>query len=63
MEWRALTDDLPKGEVLVWLGNRAAVAVVVPADDSSPESIFMDARTCDLLPWPSHWMPIAPPAW
>ena len=61
MEWRRLTDDLPEGEALIWLGDRAAVAVLVPADDRHSSPTFMDARTSDLLPWPTHFIPIRPP--
>jgi hypothetical protein len=61
MQWHPLTNELPKGEVLVWLGDRAAVAVLVPADENYDAPSFMDARTSDLLPWPTHFMPLTPP--
>ncbi len=49
---------LPKGEILVWAGDRPVVAILVTNGGRD----FLDARTLDLLPWPTHWMELpAPP--
>ncbi|MFL6858677.1 MAG: hypothetical protein ACJ8DZ_01270 [Allosphingosinicella sp.] len=53
---------MPDGEALVWTGGRAVVAILLPADEGSPRPTFLDARTDDILEWPTHWMPLpAPP--
>jgi hypothetical protein len=61
MHWMPLGEDLPEGQVLVWTGGRPVVAIAMPADAGSPKPTFLDARTDDILEWPSHWMPLPPP--
>jgi hypothetical protein len=57
--WISTDLCLPVGEVLVLAGDRYAVAVLLRGgDDTADRGVFMDARNCDFLPWPSHWMPL-----
>ena len=59
MSWRRLGRDVPEEEpILVCYGDLAVVALAFPADYYCPEMTFMDARTFDILPLPSHWMPL-----
>lgn len=56
---------MPEGEpVLVCYDDQAVVALVFPPDSYCPETTFMDARTFEILPVPTHWMrlPERPPA-
>lgn len=60
-EWRPVTSDVPHEELLVWSGGRAVVAVLVAGEGpEGPWREFMDARTDDLIDWPTHWMPLPP---
>lgn len=61
MEWMPLGEDPPEGEVLVWTGGRRVVAYVMRPDAGSPKPTFHDARTDDILEWPTHWMKLPPP--
>jgi hypothetical protein len=57
MTWNPLCRDVPEGKpILVCYGEQAVVALAFAADDYFPEMTFMDARTFDILPLPSHWM-------
>ena len=59
MTWRRVCRDVPEGEaILVSYGGQAVVALAFPADDYCPAMTFMDARTFEILPIPSHWMPL-----
>lgn len=59
MQWRRVCRNIPKGEpLLVCDGRMAVVALVFPGDYYFPEMTFMDARTFDILPVPTHWMPL-----
>lgn len=59
MTWRPVGRNIPEGEsVLVSYGEKAVVALAFPADYYCPEMTFMDARTHEILPIPSHWMPL-----
>lgn len=61
-EWIATDAREPSGEVLVFTDNACCVAVLVRnPDDPAEPPIFMDARTSDLIRWPSHWMPLPKP--
>lgn len=59
MKWIAVSDALPNGPALICAGGDYYLAVLV-GDEADPS--FMELHSCDLLPWPSHWMslPIAP---
>ncbi len=61
MEWHAIQDELPAGEVLIWSRGFCAIAVLVPEDKSGPAA-FMDARSELILPWPEYWMPVPCPS-
>ncbi len=57
--WISTDLCLPVGEVLVLTEGRYAVAVLLRGgDDPDDRGVFMDARSCDFLPWPSYWMPL-----
>jgi hypothetical protein len=59
MTWRADCRDVPEGQpILVWTGEDAVVALAFAGDDYFPDTTFMDARTFEILPTPSHWMPL-----
>jgi hypothetical protein len=59
MRWRRVCRDIPEGEpILVCDGVRSVVALAFPGDSYFPETTFMDARTFDILPQPTHWMPL-----
>ncbi len=48
--------------LLIWSNGACAVAVVVEGtDESGPWQVFMDARSDEILPWPSHWMQLPHP--
>ncbi|WP_114951458.1 hypothetical protein [Sphingosinicella terrae] len=57
--WISTEACLPIGEVLVVAGGHFAVAVLV-RDENDPldGGVFMNS-SCDFVPWPSHWMPLA----
>jgi hypothetical protein len=62
MTWRAVGADVPEGKpILVAYGEQVVVALSFPGDDYFPEATFMDARTFEILPIPSHWMPLPEP--
>ncbi|WP_165357596.1 hypothetical protein [Sphingosinicella sp. CPCC 101087] len=55
--WISTDLCLPIDEVLVLSEGRFAVAILLRgSDDPLDRGVFMDARSCDLLQWPSHWM-------
>jgi hypothetical protein len=57
--WISTDLCLPIGEVLILAEGRYAVAILLRGgDDPADRGVFMDARNCDFLPWPSHWMPL-----
>jgi len=56
--WRMLSDPPPAGDVLIWDGGRCFIGVLVR---DAKSAVFMDPRTSDILPWPTHWMPLPPP--
>jgi hypothetical protein len=57
--WTKVSTDIPAEEILIWSGGRCVVAVLVSGSDENGEwKEFMDARTDDLLEWPTHWMPL-----
>jgi hypothetical protein len=59
MRWRRVCRDIPEGEpILVSDGARAVVALAFAGDSYFPDMTFMDARTFDILPKPTHWMPL-----
>jgi hypothetical protein len=61
MKWQIVADELPREEVLVWSDGRAVVAEFIPADRKIPKPLCINLRTEDILPWPTHWMPLPPP--
>jgi hypothetical protein len=57
MTWHRVCRDIPEGEpILVSYGDQVVVALAFPPDYYCREMTFMDARTFDILPIPSHWM-------
>lgn len=61
MIWRPVSEDMPEGApILVACGDQAVVALAFPGDYYFPDMTFMDARTFDILPTPSHWARIEP---
>ena len=60
--WFPVEDAPPAGvPVLIWSGEAFAVAVLVQGEDAGgPWRVFMDARSDEILPWPSHWMRLPP---
>jgi hypothetical protein len=44
--------------MLVCYGDQVVVALAFPPDDYCSEPTFMDARTFEILPIPTHWMPL-----
>lgn len=58
MKWTAVSEALPSGAALVYAEGALYVAVLV---DDGTDQAFMELHTCDLLPWPSHWMDLPPP--
>lgn len=62
MAWRSVSNDVPEGEpILVSCDGQAVVALAFPGDYYYPQTTFMDARTFDILPTPTHWMAIENP--
>jgi hypothetical protein len=62
MGWHRVCRDVPEGElILVSYGEQVVVALAFPADYYFPEMTFMDARTFDILPLPTHWMKLPEP--
>jgi hypothetical protein len=59
MTWHPVSRNVPEGEpILVYSGEQVVVALAFPADYYWPEMTFMDARTFEILPIPSYWMPL-----
>lgn len=60
--WIPVAQCPPVGlEVLIWSNGACAIAVCVDgANEDGPWRVFMDARSDEILPWPSHWMPLPP---
>ncbi len=62
-EWSPASADMPSHEILIWSGGRAMVGVLVKGTDEKGDwQDFLEARTSEILPWPSHWclLPEAP---
>ena len=59
MKWQPVSPELPKGEpILVCYDRVAVVALAFQGDYYYPDMTFMDARTFEILPIPTHWMPL-----
>jgi hypothetical protein len=59
VRWYPLSRNIPEGQpILVFDGEQAVVALAFPPDYYCLEPTFMDARTFEILPLPSHWMPL-----
>jgi hypothetical protein len=60
MQWKPISDDMPRTAVLLWSAGYCMVGCLV--GDAGELPAFMDPRNDSLLPWPSHWMelPLAP---
>lgn len=59
VRWYPVCRNIPEGEpILVFDGAQAVVALAFPPDYYCPEMTFMDARTFEILPIASHWMPL-----
>jgi len=62
--WMPIKTGPPAGEqLLIWVDGGCALAVMVEGSDSKgPWRVFMDPRSDEILPWPTHWMalPSAP---
>ena len=58
MKWIAVTEALPSDAALICADGVYYLAVLV---GSAADSAFMELHSCDLLPWPSHWMPLPGP--
>ena len=58
--WIPTTLAMPDGEVLIATpAGECHIAILVKSDDED-QGTFMDARSADILPWPSHWMRLPP---
>ena len=61
-QWNLTDEILPAQDALIWAGGRYIVASFVDGiRDGKKWQVFMDARTDDLLPWPTHWMSLPKP--
>jgi hypothetical protein len=62
MGWISTNVRLPREEVIVRVESRMRIAIfVAPGPDTAdPEPFCMDARSDELLPWPSHWHELPP---
>ena len=58
MKWIAVTEALPSDAALICAEGEYHLAVMVGSEE---DPAFMDLHSCDLLPWPSHWMPLPGP--
>ena len=58
MKWIAVTEALPSDAALICADGVYYLAVLV---GFAADSVFMDLHSSDLLPWPSHWMPLPGP--
>ncbi len=58
LSWIAISDRQPSGDVLIFADGQYYLAVLI-ADPPAPG--FVDIHSCDLLPWPSHWMALPDP--
>ena len=58
MQWKAVSEGLPRGPALILVDGACYVAVLV---GTAQEPAFMELHTSDLLPWPSHWTELPPP--
>ena len=60
--WIAIDDQLPAGTVLIWADGRPMIGVLVHGIlNGKPRRDFMDPRSDELLPWPTHWKAITRP--
>jgi hypothetical protein len=56
-QWNLTEELLPSQDALIWADGRYMVASFVDGiRDGKKWQVFMDTRTDDLLPWPTHWM-------
>ena len=62
-DWVSTRQALPSGEALVVTSDGRFWLAVLVRDGSDDDGVFMEARSCDLLPWPTHWMPLPPLPW
>jgi hypothetical protein len=62
MGWISTDVQLPREEVLVWVDSKMRIAVFVGSRPGTAdlEPFFMDARSDELLSWPSHWHALPP---
>jgi hypothetical protein len=58
VRWTAISEALPDGEVLIYCAGEYRLGVLV---DGDADPGFMDIHSSDMLPWPSHWMPLPRP--
>ncbi|MGZ8337149.1 MAG: DUF551 domain-containing protein [Allosphingosinicella sp.] len=62
MEWKPVTPDMPGHDVLLWAGGRCVVGCLVEGETQGRAwRVFMDTRNDELLPSPTHWMPLPHP--
>jgi hypothetical protein len=60
--WISVNEQLPVGTVLLWADGQPMIGILIQGRmNGRPWQDFMDPRTDELLPWPTHWRPIAPP--
>lgn len=60
--WISVSEHLPAGTVLLWADGRPMIGTLIQGRaNGKPWKDFMDPRTDELLPWPTHWRPIVPP--
>jgi hypothetical protein len=60
MGWISTNVRLPTEEVIVWVESKMRIALFVGTGPHSAEPFCMDARSDELLPWPSHWHELPP---
>jgi hypothetical protein len=61
-QWSPIEDPPPPGSaVLIWIDGAFAIAILVEGEDAGGHwRVFMDSRSDEILPWPSHWLPLPP---
>ncbi len=60
MQWKPISDDMPRTAVLLWAGGYCMVGCRV-CGDPGESAVFMDPRTDSILPTPSHWTELPRP--
>lgn len=62
-DWSPIAVDPPAGTpVLIWIEQSCSVALLVEGSDAKGSwRVFMDPRSDEALPWPTHWMPLPQP--